>query len=219
MKTGILLHLYREAVAVIVHKRPAPLSAVQVDSLHFTALLPSAPRILINVEMEDSGVIAEGRCDCAFTRAGLTTVIHDIASFGKLTGQGVTLVGTDVVSVLEQRLPALLGGRVGDFQLVEREGGGETLIVLYVSPRRSGLRRSGATVLSRGASTRVGRRLRRRIVDARRRDSRGRRRALGWSDGEGASAPPARLAGAARSPVTALTSPATLRRRAMAGAA
>jgi hypothetical protein len=135
MRTGNSVHLYREAVAVIVHKRPAPLSAVQVDSLHFTALLPSAPRILINVEMEDSGVIAEGRCDCAFTRAGLATVIHDIASFGKLTGQGVTLVGTDVVSVLEQRLPALLGGRVGDFQLVEREVAGETQIVLYVSPR------------------------------------------------------------------------------------
>lgn len=65
----------------------------------------------------------------------MTTVIHDIASFGKLSGHGVTLVGTDLVSVLEQRLPALLGGRVGDFQLVEREHSGRTEIVLYVSPR------------------------------------------------------------------------------------
>jgi hypothetical protein len=135
MRTGNSVHLYREAVAVIVCKRPAPLSGVEVDSLHFTALLASAPRILINVEMEDSGVISESRCDCAFACAGLTTVIHDIASFGKLTGQGVTLVGTDLVSVLEQRLPALLGGRVGDFQLVEREAAGGTQIVLYVSPR------------------------------------------------------------------------------------
>ena len=65
--------------------------------------------------MEDSGVITESRCDCAFAGAGLTTEIRDIASFGKLSGHGVTLVGTDLVSVLEGRSPTLLGGRVGDF--------------------------------------------------------------------------------------------------------
>jgi hypothetical protein len=135
MRTGNSVHLYREAVAVIPYKRPAPLSGVEVDSLLFTTLLPSAPRVLINVEMEDGGVIAESQCDCAFAGAGLTTVIHDIASFGKLSGHGVTLVGTDLVTVLEHRLPALLGGRVGDFQLIERENSGRTEIVLYVSPR------------------------------------------------------------------------------------
>jgi hypothetical protein len=135
MRTGNSVHLYRDAVAAIVHKRPARLSSFEVDSLLFTTLLPASPRILINVEMEDSGVLAESACDCAFTRAGLTTVIRDIASFGKLTGHGVTLVGTDLVSVLEQRLPALLGGTVGDYQLVEREAAGETQIVLFVSPR------------------------------------------------------------------------------------
>lgn len=133
--TGNSVHLYRDAVAAIAHRRPAPLSGVDVDALLFTTLLPTSPRILINVDMEDSGVIAESRCDCAFARAGLTTVIHDIASVGKLSGHGVTLVGTDLVSVLEQGLPSRLGGRVGDFQLIERENGGQTAIVLYVSPR------------------------------------------------------------------------------------
>lgn len=135
MHTGNSVHLYREAIAAIVHQRPAAISGVEVNSLLFSTLLPSSPRILINAETEDSGVITPSRCDCTFARAGWTTVISELASFGKLTGHGVTLVGTDVVSVLERDLPALLGGHAGDFQLVESEAGTQTKIVLYVSPR------------------------------------------------------------------------------------
>ncbi len=137
------VHVYTDSVAVIGHRRTAPLSGVEVNSLLFTTLLPQAPRVLVNVEMDDSGLIAAGQCDCAFARAGLSTVIHDVASFGKLTGHGVTLVGTDIVAILEERLPAALGGRVGDFQLVERDVGRQTQIVLHVSPR---VRASPATV-------------------------------------------------------------------------
>jgi hypothetical protein len=135
MRTGNSVHVFTESVAVIGSRRPAPLSGVEVDSLWFTTLLPSAPRILINVEMEDSGTIAASRCGCAFARAGLSTVIHDLASFGKLTGHGVTLAGTDILAVLEDRLPARLGGRVGDFQLVECDVSRQTQIVLRVSAR------------------------------------------------------------------------------------
>ena len=135
MLAGNSVHVYTDSVAVIGHRRPARLSGVEVDSLLFTTLLPTAPRVLVNVEMEDSGVIGRTRCDCAFGRAGLSTVIHDVASFGKLTGHGVTLVGTDLVAILEDRLPARLGGRVGDFQLVEHDTGRQTEVALRVSPR------------------------------------------------------------------------------------
>jgi hypothetical protein len=124
-------------VAVISHRRPAALSGAEVSALLFTTLLPSASRILINVEMDDAGIIDESGssgCDCVFRHLGLTTVLHEVASFGKLTGHGVTLIGTDVLSILEDRLPAKLGGRVGDFQLVEREAGAQTEIELRVSP-------------------------------------------------------------------------------------
>lgn len=137
MQTGNSVHLYREAVAAITHRRRAAISGADVESLLFSTLLPSSPRILINVETDDSGVLGEDACDCAFARAGLTTVIRDLFSFGKLTGHGVTLVGTDLVDVLEQRLPAVLGGYPGDYQLVEREAGTQTEIILYVSPRVS----------------------------------------------------------------------------------
>jgi hypothetical protein len=65
----------------------------------------------------------------------LTRQIREIASFGKLTGQGVTLAGTDVVRILEEALPRQLGGSPGDYQLVEKEGTAQTVLVLRVSPR------------------------------------------------------------------------------------
>lgn len=135
IRSGNSVHLYHEAVAAIVHTRAAAMSGVEISSLFFSTLLPSSPRVLINAEMDDSGVLSRSSCDCTFSRLGWTTVISDLASFGKLTGHGVTLVGTDLVAVLEHHLPAILGGRAGDFQLVEREAGAQTEIVLYVSPR------------------------------------------------------------------------------------
>ena len=135
MRTGNCVHLFRDALAVIGHPRQAPLSDVQVNSLLFTTLLPFAPHVLINVEMDDSGVIEPAGCDCLFTRAGLTEQIRDISSFGKLTGQGMTLVGTDLVRILEETLPARFGGHPGDYQLVEQEGPAQTQLRLHVSPR------------------------------------------------------------------------------------
>ena len=135
MRTGNCVHLFHDSVAAISHRRRAPLSDVEVDSLLFTTLLPSSPRLLINAEMDDSGAIEPARCDCVYTAAGFTTQIRDICSFGKLTGQGMTLMGGDMVRVLEEVLPARLGGGPGDYQLVEREASGETRLTLRVSAR------------------------------------------------------------------------------------
>ncbi len=129
------VHVFQDAIAVISRRRRAPLADMEVDSLLFTSLLPCAPLVLINAEMDDSGIIAEEPCDCAFGKAGFRRRIREIASYGKLTGMGMTLVGSDVVRILEERLPARLGGRPGDYQLVEQECGNQTRLTLRVSPR------------------------------------------------------------------------------------
>ncbi len=135
MKTGDCVHLFRDGLAVISHRRRAPLAEVEVDAFLFTSLLPWAGHILINAEMDDAGVIEPARCDCLFSRLGFTEQVRDIRSFGKLTGQGITLVGTDMVRILEEVLPARLGGAPGDYQLVEHEGAAQTQVTLRVSPR------------------------------------------------------------------------------------
>jgi hypothetical protein len=135
MKMGNCVHLFEDAVAAISRKRVAPLSETVVNSLLFTTLRPSASRAFINAEMDDSGIIEDVRCDCLFAQVGFNRQIRDIASYGKLTGQGMTLAGTDVVRILEEALPERLGGSPGDYQLVEEEGAAQTVVTLRVSPR------------------------------------------------------------------------------------
>jgi len=135
IKRGNCVHIFRDALAVTSRVRKAPLSGVEVNSLLFTNLLPFAPSFLINAEMDDSGVIEPATCQCEYSAAGLTTQVRDIFSYGKLTGQGITLYGSDVVSILETALPRRFGGAPGDYQLVEQEGGQQTELVLRVSPR------------------------------------------------------------------------------------
>jgi len=135
MQTGNSVHLLRDAVAVTSYRRRAPLAEVEVDSLLVTALLPMAPILLINTEMHDAGVVEKADCNCLFQAAGMTERIRNIFSFGKLTGQGMTLVGGNIVQILEEALPRRLGGRPGDYQLVEHEGKNQTQLTLRVSPR------------------------------------------------------------------------------------
>jgi hypothetical protein len=135
MNKGNCVHVQRDAVAVISYRRTAPLTEFEVNSLLFTSLLPFAARILINAEMDDAGLLGPARCDCVYQKAGFVEQISDIYSYGKLTGQGITLIGRDVVRILEEILPRQFGGSPGDYQLVEEESSHQTGIQLRVSPR------------------------------------------------------------------------------------
>ena len=135
MRAGNSVHVCSDSVAIIPHLRRAPLSDLDVNSLLFTNLLPHATYFLINAEMDDSGILEPTTCDCEMSRAGLNLAVRNIFSFGKLTGQGMTLYGSDLVRILEVALPQRFGGSPGDFQLVEQEGGGQTQMMLRVSPR------------------------------------------------------------------------------------
>jgi hypothetical protein len=135
MSDGNHVHIFADAVAVISRPRKAPLAEGYVDALRFTTLSASAPRILINADLDDTGQLAPARCDCVFSHAGFDSTIRGIASVGKVTGQGITLFGTDIVRLLEQELPRRFGGATGDYQLVEVETPTQTEILLRVRPR------------------------------------------------------------------------------------
>jgi hypothetical protein len=135
MNIGNTVHVFQDSVAVITQPRQTRFAQSEVNSLLFTTLLPHAPHIFINVEMQDAGFLDEKSCDCVYREAGFTHQISDIFSYGKLSGQGMTLVGTDIVRILEQDLPARFGGSPGDYQLIEQEGPKQTEILLRISPR------------------------------------------------------------------------------------
>lgn len=128
-------HFLRDHLAMIQAPRQVPGFEIEVSAFCFTTLLATAPKLLINVESDDYGVVDTKPCGCPWEELGLPEHIREIRSFRKLTGEGVTLVGTDMERILEEVLPARFGGSPLDYQLVEEEDEkGFTRLILLVAP-------------------------------------------------------------------------------------
>lgn len=119
----------------IIH-RDREYAGAQVQSYMFTTLLGTAPKIMLNVEMDDFGVLERRRCGCPVERVGYDVHIANVRSFTKLTGEGMTVLGTNCVQIIEEVLPAAFGGESVDYQLLEAEDEQRlTRLFLLVSPR------------------------------------------------------------------------------------
>jgi hypothetical protein len=129
------VHIFKDSHAVIQHQREALLSGASVNAFLFTSLLPKAAKILLNVESGDHGMIATGQCGCELGELGLSDHIYNIRSFDKLTSEGMSFAGTELLRIIEEVLPAKFGGASTDYQMVEREGKrGRTWLNVLVSP-------------------------------------------------------------------------------------
>ncbi|MFH1680147.1 MAG: hypothetical protein ABIH26_05810, partial [Candidatus Eisenbacteria bacterium] len=129
-------HFMRDHLALIQHRRKVPGTDIEVDAFLFTSLLPSASKILLNVESDDYGTVETRSCGCLLERYGFTEHIRHIRSFRKLTGEGMTLVGSDMERILGEDLPRRFGGSPLDYQLLEEEDErGFTRISILVSPK------------------------------------------------------------------------------------
>ena len=127
-------HVLDDCFAVIQRRRAV--ADLEVDAFLFTGLLRSSPKVLVNAENGDFGRLVERECGCRLESVGLCRHLHTIRSFDKLTGEGMTFVGSDLARVVEEVLPAAFGGTSLDYQLREEEGNdGRTAIVVRVSRR------------------------------------------------------------------------------------
>lgn len=132
------VHFFKDGLALIQHPRRVPGADVTVPAFCYTSLLPAAPKILLNAESDDYGVIERRQCGCPLEAMGFTEHLREIRSFRKLTGEGVTLVGSEMIRILEEVLPARFGGSPLDYQLLEEEDERHfTRLSLIVSPRVS----------------------------------------------------------------------------------
>ena len=129
-------HLLEDCVALIQHPRKVADAGIEVDAFYLTSLRPAAATILLNVESDDYGIVEERSCGCEFGDLGYRRHVMGIRSFGKLTGEGVTLVGSEMTAILEDLLPGRFGGSPFDYQLVEEENElGLGRLALLVSPK------------------------------------------------------------------------------------
>jgi hypothetical protein len=130
------LHFLKDSLALVLYPRQVPGTKTTVNALTLTTLLPTAPKVMLNVETDDYGVIETRSCGCGWETYGFHDHIRSLRSFRKLTGEGVTLIGSEMVHILEEVLPARFGGSPLDYQLMEEEDEkGFTRLTLIVSPK------------------------------------------------------------------------------------
>src|SRR3990170_1794038 len=115
------VHFFRDSYGLIQRQRAVGDPGLTVDAFLFTSLLPSAPKILVNVESGDYGIFEQRSCGCELDALGLSTHIAQIRSFEKLSSEGMTFVQTDLLRLLEEVLPARFGGTSTDYQVLELE--------------------------------------------------------------------------------------------------
>ena len=127
------VHLLTDKVAAIV--RPKPVGTASVDALIYTTLLPSSPKLLINVESGDFATVTTRTCGCPMGTLGFHQHLSEIRSYEKLTSEGVTFLGTELLRLVEEVLPKAFGGTPTDYQLVEAEEHGISRIQIIASPR------------------------------------------------------------------------------------
>ncbi len=130
------MHFFQDSYGLVERSRAVGDCGPVVDALLFTSLLPSAPKILLNVESGDSAVLERRDCGCELGALGLRTHLSRVRSFEKLSGEGMTFIQTDLLRALEEVLPARFGGTSADYQVLEKEGEhGILRLFLLVSPR------------------------------------------------------------------------------------
>lgn len=128
-------HVWDQDVAVVGRMRPRG-DGADVEALLWTSLASEAPRVLVNVENDDYGTIRRDvDCTCALAELGLRTVVADIRGMSKVVSAGISLDGDLFDHLAEVVLPARIGGSAGDYQFVEQESSGGTIVALRVHPR------------------------------------------------------------------------------------
>src|SRR5207245_5670528 len=117
------VHVLTEKLAVL--QRPRLLEGGRtVQALQLTTLMAICPKLMLNVEVDDYGVLETRACGCPLGELGLGTHLRDIRSYEKLTGKGINFLGNDLITLVDEALPARFGGSPTDYQLVEKEVGG-----------------------------------------------------------------------------------------------
>jgi hypothetical protein len=129
------VHLCDDTLGIVQRSNAEMKSPVDVGEFAFTTLLRGAPRLMINVDSDDFGILETRSCGCALGEAGFARHVRGVGSFRKLTGEGITLVGSDIERVIDEVLPGRFGGSPFDYQLVEEEDAeGFTRLTVLVSP-------------------------------------------------------------------------------------
>lgn len=129
------MHVMLDRCALISHRRRVNEDGPEIDALLSTSLSMHAPKVAINCETGDYGVLEERDCGCSLGGLPMRRHLKHVGSFEKLSTEGVTFARTDLLRILEEVLPRRFGGALHDYQVAEEEeAGGAPTLVIRVSP-------------------------------------------------------------------------------------
>jgi hypothetical protein len=121
------MHVYLDRLAVIP-------GGADGRSLLFTTLSPHAGKVLLNVDLGDTGTLLHRSCGCALGELGLDLLVRDIRSDTKIAGEGVKLSASELHGLVAPLIEAA-GGGPDEFQFWEEEtADGQTQLVIAVDP-------------------------------------------------------------------------------------
>ncbi|HZQ08523.1 MAG TPA: hypothetical protein VFD70_18220 [Anaerolineae bacterium] len=130
------VHLSSDTFALITHPHRVESIGMTVPAFNLTTLMDTAPKVMLNFQSDDYGIVEERRCGCPLEAYGFTTHLREIRSYSKMLGEAVTLIGNEMLRILEDVLPARFGGTPLDYQLLEAEDEqGLTRLYLVIHPR------------------------------------------------------------------------------------
>jgi hypothetical protein len=129
------MHVLLDKFALIQRDRSMGGNGRTVQTIFLTTLHPTTPKIMLNVETDDYAVLEHRECGCPIGQEGYPLHIHSLRSIEKLSSEGMSFIGSDLLDLVEDVLPAGFGGSPTDYQFVEEEEGGLPKVSLLISPR------------------------------------------------------------------------------------
>jgi hypothetical protein len=128
------MHIYTDRLTIIQRNRKTIIEGYEVNSFLFTSLSSNVGKVLLNTEIGDFGNLSVKQCSCLFGKLGMNLRVSEVRSHDKLTGEGMTLLGSELYDIVGKMI-ANAGGGPDDYQFWEsHDNKGLSKLVIAISP-------------------------------------------------------------------------------------
>jgi hypothetical protein len=128
------MHVYTDRYAIIQRLRKTIIGGHSVNTYLFTSLSSNTGKVLLNTEIGDFGKLTIKSCNCLFGDLGMDVHISEVRSYDKLTGEGMTLLGSELDEIVGEIIENA-GGGSDDYQFWEtQDSQGLNKLIIAISP-------------------------------------------------------------------------------------
>jgi len=128
------MHVYTDRLAIIQRLRKTVVGGYSVNTYLFTSLSPNTGKVLLNTEIGDFGRLNIKPCRCLLGDLGMDVHISEVRSYDKLTGEGMTLLGSELNDIVGEMIEKA-GGGPDDYQFWEaQDSRGLNKLIIAISP-------------------------------------------------------------------------------------